>query len=717
MSPGVLVAIAAAALAAARPGPLEGLGLALYDARAASAAAHQPASREVVLVTVDDATLQLAGGSFPIPRGALAAIVEEARAAGARVLALDFVLQDSFEAALADENAALERALAGGDVAMGAVLTRASGSAGDDAGEPLRRVRERHARPLGAGSRPERFALVPPLARFALAADALGGVSQEQAANGRVYALRHAYATAEGDYMSLPLATAWLARGRPSLRVEAAALRFGAARLPLDEDGRVLVRWRGPHAGGASGSTYPAVSAADLLRARLAREGEGSPPPPEALAPLRGSVAVICSTVAAAKDKRPTPVNGAAVGGEVIANAIDDLLRGESVRRWPRAWEALVSLAYTALVALAAVFVARSARGSVALLGASALAVAALLGGWWWLSTRALALGLWLPALVPMVAGVLAAGAVDLRLLGLEHRDRRFVHDALGRYTSPALVDALLANRALLDRFGGARQDLTVYFSDIRGFTSFSERLEPEVLVALLGEYFSALSEIVERHGGYVDKYIGDALMAIWGAPLADPDHALRACRAALEMRALVEARRPEWKERYGVEIASGAGLNTGPMVAGNIGSRRKANYTVLGDSVNLASRLEGATKQYGVGILVGEGTYRAARDGIVARPIELLQVKGKRRGVPVYELIGLAGTSSAADAQRLERWERAIAAYRAGRFEAALPDFEEVLGAAPADVPAKLYAARCKDLLAAPPAEDWDGVHVLHEK
>ncbi len=718
--PGAIIGIAAAALGAVRAGAPELLELALYDARAAASAAPHPASGEVVLVAVDEETVRLAGGIHPLPRSALAAVVGEARRAGARVVALDYILEDPLEGALASENAELERALAGGGVVLASALPPAAASRPPEGTRDprLAEIRRRHALPLGGSARRERFALSVPLPRFALAAAALGGVSQQQAENGRIYALRHFYPTAEGEYLSLPLAAAWLARGRPPLRLERDRLRFGDTSVPLTPEGLVHLRWYGPHDGRPGPtSTYPEVSAALLLRARLAGEGEGEPPPPAALDPLRGRIAVVCPTLAGTKDKQPTPVNAAAVGGEVVANAIDNLLRGEFVRRLPRWADAAIALGLSLASALVVALVAARAVRPWAVVAVSVAGAGILLAGWWRLSIAALERGLWLPAFAPMLGGLLAAFAADLRLFGLERRDRRFVHDALGRYTSPALVEALLAHRELLDRFGGTRQDLTVYFSDIRGFTSFSERMDPEKLVELLNAYLSTLTEIIERHGGYVDKYIGDAIMAVWGAPVPVADHALRACAAALEMRDAVEALRPAWKARYGAEIFAGAGVNTGPMVAGNVGSRQKANYTVLGDNVNLASRLEGANKIYGTAILVGEGTYAAARRGIAARRIDVLQVKGKKQGVPVYELVGLAGTLSASQEEPMARWERAIEAYRDARFAEALSGFEEVLRLAPQDGPAALYVARCRDFVASPPPPGWDGVYVLHEK
>jgi adenylate cyclase len=205
--------------------------------------------------------------------------------------------------------------------------------------------------------------------------------------------------------------------------------------------------------------------------------------------------------------------------------------------------------------------------------------------------------------------------------------------------------------------------------------------------------------------------------MAVWGAPVPAADHAPRACAAALEMQEAIESRRAGWKERFGVEMRAGAGLNTGPMVAGNVGSRQKTNYPVLGDAVNLASRLEGATKVYGVAILLGEGTRAAAGEAVVARSLDRLQVKGKGRGVEVFELVGLPGAVPPARLEWLGRWDAALSAYRAGRFDGALAGFQALRDESPDDVPAALYVERCREFLAAPPGPGWDGVHVLHEK
>ena len=697
--PGLAAGLVAGAVAAARPAAPEAIERLLYDVRARTAAQGQRASPGIVLVAVDDAAIALGGGTYPLPRSALAAIVDEIRRAGARVIALDFVLVDSLEGSLAEENEALAEAISGGRVVL-AASTPSEGA--------------------GASGAPLRFGLQPPLPRFEKAAAALGGVSQEVDGDGRVRALRHLYATPRGEIESLPLATARLALGSPppSISPDGRTLRLGDRDAPLTPDGRVLVRWLGAFDGRPDpDQVYPQVSAADLLRASLAREGEGQAPAASVLAPLDGAVVVISPAVTAGKDKRPTPVNPHAIGGEIVATAIDGFLRGAFVARAPPLSDAAAAVGLAVLAALAVGLLALASARPAVTAALSVLAVGALLAGYWTLTSTLVARGTWLAAGVPLSGAFVAALAADLRLFAAERRDRRFIHDALGRYTSPDLVRTLLERRDLLDRFGGAKQELTVYFSDIRGFTSVSEGMDPETLVQLLNEYLSAQAEIVEAHHGYVDKYVGDAIMAVWGAPLPDSQHAARACRAALALRDNLTRLRPAWRERYGVDIFARAGVNTCEAVAGNIGSMRKAQYTVLGDGVNLASRLEGANKAYGTEILVGDRTRQAAGEAFAFRAMDLLRVKGKHQGVPVFVLVAERSALAAPELARLARWEEAVAGYRGRRFGEARATFAALLAERPDDEPCRVYVERCEAFLAAPPPPDWDGVYELHDK
>jgi adenylate cyclase len=688
---GLAAGLVAAAVAAARPAAPEAVERILYDQRARSAAASQRASPGIVLVALDDDAVRLGGGTYPVPRGALAAILDEIRLAGARVVALDLLLVDPLEGSLADENAALEEAIGRSKVVLAATTPSREGGGYDAA---------------------------LPLPRFARVAAAVGSASQTYDGDGRVRALRHVYPTPGGEVYSLPLATARIAMGGAPVSTGNGLLAVGDAKAPLGPDDRVLVRWLGAWDGRPDpDAVYRQVSAADLLAASLAREGEGAAPPLERLAPLRGAIAVLSPTMAAGKDKRPTPVNPHAVGGEIVATAIDGFLRNAFVARASPLADAGAALALALLAALAVGLLALASARPAATSALSVLAVGGLAGAYWLGSSALVGRGTWLAAGVPLGGAVLSALAADLRLFASERRDRRFIHDALGRYTSPALVRTLLERRDLLDRFGGAKQELTVYFSDIRGFTTVSEGMDPERLVELLNAYLSAQTEVVERHQGYVDKYVGDAIMAVWGAPVPDPDHAARACRAALELRANLDRLRPEWKARFGVELHARAGVNTCEAVAGNVGSVRKAQYTVLGDGVNLASRLEGANKAYGTEILVGHRTREAVGDRFVMRTMDLLQVKGKLKGVPVFVLVAERGGLPEGEAAWLARWEDAVAAYRARRFAEARDAFAALGAERPADEPCRVYLARCEAFLAEPPGEGWDGVYEMHDK
>ncbi len=282
-------------------------------------------------------------------------------------------------------------------------------------------------------------------------------------------------------------------------------------------------------------------------------------------------------------------------------------------------------------------------------------------------------------------------------------------------YVPTDLVRAMLASGQEATLQGHTRE-LTVYFSDIAGFTSIAEGMAPDQLVRYLSRYLDEMTGVVAAHGGTVDKFIGDAVMAFWGAPASITDHAARACEAALqsqrklaELRATVAEQSPALYARIGVA--------TGEVLVGNIGSRERFNYTVMGDTVNLASRLEGLNKQYGTPILISEPTYEAAREGIVARPVDVVRVKGKQRGVKVYEPLCLASEDDAEARALASTAAQGLDAYLARDFGGAAGFFEKALELRPEDRPAAMLLERCRRFMLQPPSEDWDGIYVATEK
>jgi adenylate cyclase len=298
-----------------------------------------------------------------------------------------------------------------------------------------------------------------------------------------------------------------------------------------------------------------------------------------------------------------------------------------------------------------------------------------------------------------------------------EERDKRRARETFGRFLAPAIVDEVLAREGAL-RLGGEKRELTVLFSDVRGFTSISEKLDPHVLLELLNEYLTPMTDIiVSGHQGTLDKYIGDAIMAFWGAPKAQPDHALRACAAALAMVDRLDALRPRWRERGLPDLDVGIGINTGPMSVGFVGSQdRFYNYTVLGDAVNLAARLEGANRQYGTRILLGEETRAQGGDRVVARELDRVRVKGKREPVRIFELLALAPAPPALDAF-LEAFSWGLSAYQAQRWDEAIARFREAERLRGGDPASQAYVERCEAMRRAPPGPEWDGVFEMKTK
>jgi adenylate cyclase len=331
----------------------------------------------------------------------------------------------------------------------------------------------------------------------------------------------------------------------------------------------------------------------------------------------------------------------------------------------------------------------------------------------WALSSR----GIWAAALAPSLGALLSMVLALLSTNHLERDSRRFVQEALGRYTSPVLVRELIAHPEYLSLEWGEVREVSVYFSDIANFTSFSEQLKPERLVALLNDYLTNMTDIVLEHGGVVDKYIGDAIMAFWGAPLAEPEHARRSVLAAIAMRRRCEALRPRWLKEFNTLVIARAGINTGPVVSGNMGSRHKFNYTVMGDAVNLASRLEGANKPYGTTLMVSQACFERAREAIEVRELDLLAVKGKKEPVAVYDVLEEKGRVEPRVAEAVRHFHGGLARYRAQEFRAAIAHFERALEVCPEDGPSAAYLERCKHFIDEPPGVGWDGVWRMKEK
>jgi len=321
-------------------------------------------------------------------------------------------------------------------------------------------------------------------------------------------------------------------------------------------------------------------------------------------------------------------------------------------------------------------------------------------------------LGFWVPVAMPFFAVLVSLIACFIVNYAGEGRQKRFIKDAFSQYLSPVVIERLVQNPDQLI-LGGEKRCLSILFSDIRGFTSISEHLDPVALTGLLNDYLSEVTDIIYRFGGTIDKYEGDAVIAFWNAPLDLSDHASKAVQAALQYQKTLADIRPRLAETAGRDIYARIGLNSGDVVIGNMGSRQRFNYTFLGDAGNLASRLEGINKQFGTFIMVSENTKRLAGDdpGIVYRELSKVTVVGKKEPVTVYEPMYREDRESRAGV--LDAFDRGLRLYYSGDFRKAYGTLEPICDR---DAPAKSYCARLQALLEEKPAE-WTGVWDITEK
>jgi adenylate cyclase len=296
----------------------------------------------------------------------------------------------------------------------------------------------------------------------------------------------------------------------------------------------------------------------------------------------------------------------------------------------------------------------------------------------------------------------------------MEVREKRWLRQAFSRYVSPSIVEDIAAHPERLE-LGGEEVDATVLFADLTDFTALSERMPPKEVIHLLDEYFTVMTQIILAHKGTVDKYIGDAIMCFWGAPMPQRDHAIRACRSALEMIKAMCGLNDRWRAQGHPSLKLRIGIHSGRVVAGNVGSRERFNYTVMGDTVNLANRLEQVNKFFGSQILLSEATHRLAKGDFLVRELDRIRVKGRRQPVTLYELLGYRPEGD--PPPELVLFSQGLEAYRLRNWQDAVEKFQEILHLNPLDGPARLYHERSTQFLESPPPSTWPAIHTMEGK
>lgn len=708
-----------------------------YDVLFQSQHATRP-SGAVAIVDLDETSLSLFG-QWPWPRYRVAMLVEKIRRAGASAIALDIVFAEEdrtspavlrrnldheldvridftgLPAGLEDNDKVLANILGQGPYVLGYYFRVAAMEnqelPGTATGKPQQtKGRDNQAPPHSLNAALVKTADAIPLdAALFTAGDVIGNIpvlARAAPASGFI----NVGADRDGIVRRTPLIMTWKDRVYPSLALAAVlkakgadtavlrltrggveSLRVAGRTVPLDGKGRMLLHYRGGR------RTIPTHSVRDVLQDRLANDA------------LAGKIVFIGTSAAGLMDIRSTPLDPYYPGVEAQATAADTIVSGDFLLRPD--WAPGLELVFVIGMGLLSTVLLVRLGGLWPLLPLVLLGASAWIGAQQTLSLK----GLYLSPLVPLVTLAGNFGVLSFLKFRGEEREKRRVRSSFEHYLSPEVISRVLKNPGLL-QLGGEKKEMTVMFTDIRNFTSLSEKLEPQELVAFMNEFHSAMTGIILEHGGTLDKYIGDAIMAFFGAPVEQPKHALIGCRTALAMLEHLCECRGKWCFPGFSRIEIGVGLSSGEMVVGNMGSIKRMSYTVMGDQVNLSSRLEGLTKVYGVKILISQFTHAQVQNEIACREIDLVRVKGKAEPVGIFEPFKADYFTNGSFAF-IAPFEQGLRAYRARRFDEAIGLFETVLTVKPGDKPSELYIRRCQTLKASPPPEDWDGVWTMTSK
>jgi len=723
---------------------------AAYDLRLTTFTRKPVREKDIVILGVDDATVQglranesyaRAWGNWPYARSLWARVLTHLEAMGARAVVLDFTMDE--RSTDSGQDALLREAIAQlhMPVAVGYAVNVPSQN-----GEALPGVTPRNwtvehraprarlksedpfAPPEGteAPPTPELVASVlafpvqsgrplpdlavdlpgaprtmrhpvPPVGPLLDVVSALGLVYPEPDPDGKLRRTRFAYTDGTNRYVTLSVALAADLLGADGLVLAPGKLQLGPRTIPIDADGSAGLDYAG-----TLGQRFDARSLIAVVDDSVRRE-RGEPP---LLGPdfFRGKVVLIAGFAVGTFDMKATPFDSATVGVVKPATELAALLGGRFITRAPLA----VTAALAFLVALGSALLILATRNVwVEGLWPLAAPVLLFLGTGWLL--------VWTKAHVALVVPVLAGSIASLAAVAVNHlyadRERVRVKAMFSRYLSPQVVEQLVAQPEL-PRLAGEQIEVTAFFSDIKGFSTFSERFaqDPQGLVRVLNTYLTRVSAVLLQHGACLDKYIGDAVVCIFGAPLRMEDHARRACGAALEVQAEVERIRADFAAQGLPDVYTRVGLNTAVMFVGNFGSEQLFNYTAMGDGMNLASRLEGANKPYGSRILIGPRTQALVSDAFETRELDRVRVAGKHEAVAIHELLGRKGELSPTKQVVCALYAEGLVLWRAANFGEARALFARAVVMDPEDAPSRALLARCdRDLASPPPA--FDGV------
>lgn len=591
----------------------------------------QPADREIVLVTIDEKSLTKLG-RWPWPRSTIAKLVTQLATSNVRAVGFDITFSETSQ-----EDHLLAQSLQKSPNTFLGYFFYLSPEEAAEAGISSKELTQNEKSIFSS--------------RLSLSSQQLESSGRKvygvqsnvpqiaEALPGDRQGFFNVFPDADGVIRSLPLVLFYKGNIYPSLSLQLTrfiqgfspipifkeegvldGLAIGDQKIPLNAQGELFINYRGDP------KTFSHISIADIL--------DGTTKPEE----LKNKIVLIGATAVGIYDMRVTPTSANFPGLEIQATVLDNLLNSRFLiaNETTQTLSFLLTLGVGLLLGLL-LPTFRALNSSVVFLGVITL----LLGGGYFVFLKQ---GWVLYTLTPALNGFFVFGGVTLYRYFTEEKERRKIRKTFSHYLSPTVIKVLLNHPEKL-KLGGERKVLTVLFSDIRGFTSKSEKLPPEKVVQLLNDYFTVMTEIVFKYDGTLDKFMGDAIMAIFGAPLPQKDHALRASLAGLEMLKALDQHRKEWCQKYGLDdFKIGIGIHTGEMAIGNMGSFKRFNYTVIGDAVNLASRLETLTKDYNAPIIISDTHYKLVKENVIAKELGVVKVKGKQEETVIYALTGRKG-------------------------------------------------------------------------
>lgn len=627
--------------------------------------APRTAPTEIVIVSIDETSIQELG-PYPWDRRVHALLLRKLKEAGARLAVFDVLFDRTTEA---EKDAALAGAIENfGNVILGREISKTS--------DPLYQLE----------------VTLDPAPIFLKAGAHLGFVSTPADPDTKI---RKSYWLVQGE-PTLATSALSLLSGQ-AVKIEGHDLCVGDSRMPVEVQGNppaYLINFVGP------AHTIPTRSYYQVL--------DGTIPPgflKDKIVFVGADLAAENSAGGAAVDRFPTPVDTDVLmpGVEIHANALNTLLTRSFIRTPSAGTNWLISLAVAVLVTLFCLLLRPLAAG----LATFATLVGLLGGGYYLLSHH----NDWLPPAHPLALLAFVYGGNTLIQYRAALKERTQIRNAFRHYVSVEVLGELMKNPASLE-LGGRELEATVLFTDIAGFSKISERITPQELTQLLNQYFELLATVIMKEGGMVNKFIGDAIMAVWGVPLDNPRHAIDACRASLQMQRSLRVMEP---------LRCRIGLNTGTMIAGNLGSRQRFEYTVIGDAVNLASRLEGANKPYHTDIMISEFTEEKVRGHFLVREVDRIRVVGKENPVRIYQLLDSLDNRGTSEYESLtamvDSFTNSLEEYRKQQWGAAASYFEKHQEHFPGDPLASIYLERCRSFVAQPPVQDWDGVYQMETK